>query len=108
MRRPRLRNPKSDPSVAPEVAKEEQDLRIVILAALPDLRLPALRNLLRAVRYAEEGAEAVVVRLSDLTDARRRRLLLAVHVKPTDAVSDSPAGAQRTVERSSRSQTGGR
>ncbi len=61
------------------MAGQEEALRIVILGALPDLRLPALRNLLRAVRYAEEGAEAVVVRLPDLNDAPRRRLLLAIH-----------------------------
>jgi hypothetical protein len=61
------------------VARQEQELRIAILDALPDLRLPALRNLLRAVRYAEEGQEAIVVRLTDLTDAHRRRLLLAIH-----------------------------
>jgi len=79
MRRPRLRNPTPDPSVSPEVAEQEQALRIAILGALPDLRLPALRNLLRAVRYAEEGADAVVVRLSDLNDGHRRRLLLAIH-----------------------------
>jgi len=79
MRRPRLRNPRPDPSVPPEVARQEQELRIAILDALPDLRLPALRNLLRAVRYAEEGQEAIVVRLTDLTDAHRRRLLLAIH-----------------------------
>jgi hypothetical protein len=66
------------------VAEQAQALRIAILGALPDLRLPALRNLLRAVRYAEEGQEAVVVRLTDLTDAHRRRLLLAVHAKPAD------------------------
>jgi hypothetical protein len=94
MRRPRLRNPKPDPSVPPEVAKEEQQLRIVILEALPHLRLPALRNLLRAVRYTEEGQEAVVVRLSDLTDAHRRRLLLAVHANSTDAGADGPAQAR--------------
>jgi hypothetical protein len=79
MRRPRLRNPTPDPSVSSEVAEQEQALRIAILGALPDLRLPALRNLLRAVRYAEEGADAVVVRLSDLNDGHRRRLLLAIH-----------------------------
>jgi hypothetical protein len=61
------------------MAEQEQELRIAILGALPDLRLPALRNLLWAVRYAEEGADAVAVRLSDLNDAHRRRLLLAIH-----------------------------
>jgi len=90
MRRPRLRNPRPDPSVPPEVAEQEQELHIAILGALPDLRLPALRNLLRAVRYAEEGADAVVVRLSDLNDAHRRRLLLAVHAKP---VNDARSGS---------------
>jgi hypothetical protein len=70
------------------VAEQEQGLRIVILDALPNLRLPALRNLLRAVRYAEEGAEAVVVRLSDLNDAHRRRLLLAVHGTSANAGAD--------------------
>ena len=95
MRRPRLRNPRPDPSVPPEVAEQAQALRIAILGALPDLRLPALRNLLRAVRYAEEGADAVVVRLSDLNDAHRRRLLLAVHAKPADdARSGSPKEAR--------------
>jgi hypothetical protein len=78
MRRPRLRQTKPDPSAPPEVVKEEENLRLTILSALPDLRLPGLRALLRAVRYAEEGADVVVLRLSDLSDANRRRLVLPI------------------------------
>lgn len=93
MRRARLRQSKPDPSVPPEVVKEEGNLRLTILAALPDLRLPGLRALLRAVRYAEEGADVVVVRLADLRDANRRRMLLSVHVENTEsAASPSASG----------------
>ena len=84
MRRPRLRQSKPDPSLPPEVVKEEEDLRLAILGALPELRLPALKNLLRAVRYAEEGAEAVVVRLADLSDAKRRQLLLSIYTQESE------------------------
>jgi len=94
MRRPRLRQSKPDLSAPPEVVKEEENLRLAILGALPDLRLPALRNLLRAVRYAEEGAEAVVVRLADLSDANRRRLLLSIYAQNTDSAT-SPSQSTR-------------
>jgi hypothetical protein len=91
MRRPRLRQSKLDPSVPPEVVKEEETLRLAILAALPDLRLPGLRALLRAVRYAEEGADVVVVRLADLRDANRRRMLLSIHAENTDSAASPSA-----------------
>jgi len=58
---------------------------MAILAALPELHLPALQSLLRAVRYAEEGAEVLVVRLEDFQDAGRRRLLLEMHAATTAA-----------------------
>jgi len=89
MRRPRLRQSKPDPSAPPEVVKEEESLRLTILSALPDLRLPGLKALLRAVRYAEEGADVVVVRLADLRDANRRRLLLSIYAENLDSAASS-------------------
>lgn len=89
MRRPRLRQARPDPSIPPEVAEQEQALRVAILAALPELHLPALQSLLRAVRYAEEGAEVLVVRLGDFQDAGRRRLLLEIHAA-TKAAYERP------------------
>jgi hypothetical protein len=62
---------------------------MAILSALPELHLPALQSLLRAVRYAEEGAEVLVVRLGDFQDAGRRRLLLAIHAA-SDAKREHP------------------
>ena len=91
MRRPRLRQSKPDPSVPPEIVKEEENLRLTILAALPNLRLPGLRALLRAVRYAEEGADVVVARLADLRDANRRRMLLSIHAENTESAASPPA-----------------
>jgi len=90
MRRPRLRQSKPDPSIPSEVAKEEEHLRLAILAALPDLRLPGLRALVRAVRYAEEGAEVVVVRLADLRDTNHRRMLLSIYAENTDDGTSPP------------------
>jgi hypothetical protein len=98
LRRPRLRQSKPDPSLPPEVVKEEENLRLAILGALPELRLTALRNLLRAVRYAEEGADAVVVRLADLSDANRRRLLLSIYAESPDtsaSASESSHGGRK-------------
>jgi hypothetical protein len=99
MRRPRLRQTRPDPSAPPEVAAEEESLRLAILSALPELRLPALRALLRAVRYAEEGADVVVLRLSDLRDANRRTLLLSIYEQndgdpPGRPPSASPSGGR--------------
>jgi len=81
MRRPRLRQSKPDPSAPPEVVKEEESLR--------------LRALLRAVRYAEEGADVVVLRLSDLSDANRRRLVLPICEKNESAPPRRSPFAQR-------------
>jgi len=94
VRRPRLRKSKPDPSAPAEVVKQEESLRLAILSAFPDLRLPGLRALLRAVGYAEEGADAVVVRLADLSDANRRRLLLSIYAENADG-SASPSASSR-------------
>jgi hypothetical protein len=98
MRRPRLRQSKPDASVPPEVITEEANLRLTILAALPELRLSGLRALLRAVRYAEEGADVIVLRLSDLQDEHRRRLVLSIYAQSPDtsaSASESSHGGRK-------------
>jgi len=58
------------------VARDEEMYRRTIAAACKKLPLARLQQLMRAVRYAEEGREFVVVDLKQWRDPHQRETLM--------------------------------
>ena len=57
--------------------EEEEILRRSVRRALRSLRLPALRALLRVIRYAEEGKTPMAVAAEDLTEGYKVEAIFA-------------------------------
>jgi hypothetical protein len=57
--------------------EEEESLRRTVRRALKSLQLPALRALLRVVRYAEEGKTPMAVAAEDLTEGYKVEAIFA-------------------------------